>query len=101
LKAKACGLFSKSDLLDHDGSVEQLRDRCQGVIASMLQVPDLHSVASASWARFAQMRPVVRALLQATITLEAPRLTRADVTPGCQETGGTDVHTRTVSSEIV
>jgi hypothetical protein len=65
----------------------------------MLQAPDLHSVASAALAIFAQMRHVARDMLQVKITLEAQQLTRADVTPCCQEAGVTSVHTRTVSPE--
>ncbi len=87
--------------MDHDVIVEQVLDRCKGFIESILQAPDLHSVASASLAIFAQMRHVARDILQAKITLEAQQLTRADVTPCCQEAGITYVHTRTVSPETL
>jgi hypothetical protein len=87
--------------MDHDGIVEQLLDRCKGLIESMLQAPDLRSVASASLAIFAQMRPVARDILQAKITLEAQQLTRADVPPCCPAVGVTYVHTRTVSPETL
>jgi hypothetical protein len=67
----------------------------------MLQAPDLHTVASASLAIFAQMRHVARDMLQAKIALEAQQLKRADVTPCCQGAGVRYVHTRTVSPETV
>jgi hypothetical protein len=85
--------------MDHDGIVEPLLDRCKGLIESIVQAPDLRSVASASLTIFAQMRPVARDLLQAKITLEAQQLTRADVPPGCPAVGVTYVSPRTVSPE--
>jgi hypothetical protein len=75
--------------MDHDGIVEPVLDRGKGFIESILQAPDLHRVASGSWAICVRRRPVARDLLQAKITLEAPPLKRADVTPCCQEAGGT------------
>jgi hypothetical protein len=42
--------------MDHDVIVEQWLDRCKGFLESILQAPDLHRVASASLAIFAQMR---------------------------------------------
>jgi hypothetical protein len=87
--------------MDHAVIVEQLLDRCRGLIESILQAPALHSVASASLALFAQMRPVARDILQAKIILEAQQLKRADVTPCCPEAGITYVHTRTVSPETL
>jgi hypothetical protein len=87
--------------MDHDVIVDQLLERCKGFIEGILQAPDLHRVAHASLAIFAQMRPVARAMLQAKITLEAQQLTRADITPCCQQAGVTYVHTRTVSPETL
>ena len=60
--------------MDHDLIVEQLLDRCKGFIENILQAPDLHNVATASLAIFAQMREVAREILQAKITLEAQQL---------------------------
>jgi hypothetical protein len=87
--------------MDHDGIVAHLRDRGKGVIENIMQAPDLQSVASASLAIFAQLRPVARAILQAKIALEAQQRMRADVTPGGQEAGATLVQTRTVSPETL
>jgi hypothetical protein len=87
--------------MDHDGIVDPWLDRCKGLIENIMQAPDLHSVASASLAILAQMRPVARDILQAKIALAAQQLMRADVTPGCQEAGVTVVHTRTVSPETL
>jgi Uncharacterised protein family (UPF0236) len=87
--------------MDHELIVEQLLDRCKGVIESILQAPDLHNVASAALAIFTQLRPVARDILQAKITLEAQQLKRAGVTPCCPKAGVTDVHTRTVSPETL
>jgi Uncharacterised protein family (UPF0236) len=87
--------------MDHDVLVELLLERCKGFIEGILQAPDLHSVASASLAIFAQMRQVAHDILQAKITLEAQQLKRADVTLCCQEAGVTYVHTRTVSPETL
>jgi hypothetical protein len=87
--------------MDHDVIVEQLLDRCKGLIESILQAPDLHSVASASLAIFARIRPVARDILQAKITLEAQQLKRAGVSPCCPEAGVIYVHTRTVSPETL
>lgn len=87
--------------MDHEGIVDHLLDRCKGVIENIMQAPELHSVSSASLALLAQMRPVARDILQAKIALEAQQLTRADVTPCCQEAGVTLVHTRTVSPETL
>jgi hypothetical protein len=87
--------------MDHDVIVEALLDRCKRFIENILQAPDLHSVASASLAIFAQMRHVARDILQAKITLEAEERRGADVTPCCQEARVTYVHTRTVSPETL
>jgi hypothetical protein len=87
--------------MDHDGIVDQLLDRCKGFIENILQAPDLHSVASASLAILAQIRPVARDILQAKITLEAQQLTRGDISPCCPEAAVTLVHTRTVSPETL
>jgi hypothetical protein len=101
LNAKAFGLISRRDPMDHDVIVELLLERCKGFIEGILQAPDLHSVASASLAIFAQMRQVAHDILQAKIPLEVQQLKRADVTLCCQEAGGTYVHTRTVSPETL
>jgi hypothetical protein len=87
--------------MDHDLIVEQLLDRCKGFIESILQAPNLQSVASASLAIFTQIRQVARDILQAKVTLEARQRTRADVTPCCPEAGVTYIHTRTVSPETL
>jgi hypothetical protein len=87
--------------MDHDGLVDHLRERCKGCIETIMQASDLHSVASASRAIRAQMRPVGRDILQAKIALEARQLRRADVIPCCQEAGVTLVHTRTVRPETL
>jgi hypothetical protein len=67
--------------MDHDLIVESLLDRCKHVIEHILQAPDLHSVASASLALFAQMREVAREILQAKITLETQQLKSQDIAP--------------------
>jgi hypothetical protein len=87
--------------MDHDGLVDHWRERCKGLIETIMQAPDLHSVASASRAIRAQMRPVGRDILQAKIALEARQLRRADVMPCCQEAGVTWVQTRTVRPETL
>lgn len=87
--------------MDHDVLVEQLLDRCKGLIENILQAPDLHSVGSASLAIFAQMRQVARDILQAKMELEAEQLKCQDIAPCCQEAGVTYVHTRTVSPETL
>jgi hypothetical protein len=84
--------------MDHDLIVEQLLDRCKGVIESILQASDLHRVATASLAIFTQVRDVAREMLQATITLEAQQLKGADVVPCCPESRARYLHTRTVSA---
>jgi hypothetical protein len=72
--------------MDHERIVEQLLAQCKGCIEHSLPASDLHSVASASLAIFAQRRDVARAVLQAKITLEAQQLTGVDVTPCCPDT---------------
>ena len=62
--------------MNHDLIVEQLLGRCKWFIENTLQASDLHSVAAASLAIFAQLREVAREVLQAKITLEAQRLIR-------------------------
>jgi hypothetical protein len=87
--------------MDHDVIVEQLLDRCKCLIENILQAPELHSVASASLAIFAQMRHVAREILQAKINLEAQQLKRQDIAPCCQDASMTYVHTRTVSPQTL
>jgi len=66
-----------------------------------LQAPDLHRVATASLAIFAQLREVAREMLQAKITLEAQQLKSADVAPCCQNSRVRYLHTRTVSPQTL
>jgi hypothetical protein len=87
--------------MDHDRIVEHLLDRCKGFIENILQASDLHNVAAASLAIFAQMRQVARAILQAKIDLEAQQLQRTDIAPCCQGANTRYVHTRTVSPETL
>jgi hypothetical protein len=87
--------------MDHERIVEHLLDRCTCFIEQILQASDLHNVAAASLAIFAQMRHVARDMLQAKIALEAQQLQRMDVSPCCQEAGVRYVHTRTVSPETL
>jgi hypothetical protein len=87
--------------MDHDVIVEQLLDRCKGFIEHILQAPDLHSVATASLAIFAQLREVAREMLQAKMTLEAQPLKSADVAPCCQDSRVRYLHTRTVSPQTL
>lgn len=87
--------------MDHDRIVEHLLDRCKCFIENILQASDLHNVAAASLAIFAQMRQVARAILQAKIDLEAQQLQRTDVAPWCQGANARYVHTRTVSPETL
>jgi hypothetical protein len=87
--------------MDHELIVEHLLDRCKCFMENILQASDLHNVAAASLAIFAQMRQVARDILQAKIDLEAQQLQRTDVAPCCQEAGARYVHTRTVSPETL
>jgi hypothetical protein len=87
--------------MDHELIVEHLLDRCKCFIESILQAPDLHSVAAASLAIFAQLRQVARDILQAKIDLEAQQRQHTAVTPCCQEAYARYVHTRTVSPETL
>jgi hypothetical protein len=87
--------------MDHDLIVEQLLERCQGFLESILQAPALPNVASVSLAIVTQMRPVARDILQAKLTLEAQPLTRAAITPCCPTAGVSDVQTRPVSPETL
>jgi hypothetical protein len=87
--------------MDHDLIVEQLLDRCKGFIESILQAPDLHSVASTSLAIFAQMRQGAREILQAKTVLEAQQCRSREVTRCCPDASVKYVHTRTVSPETV
>jgi hypothetical protein len=65
--------------MGHDLIVEQLLNRCKCFIKQILQVSDLHSVATSSLAIFAQLREVARKGLQAKIALEAQQLKSVDV----------------------
>jgi hypothetical protein len=87
--------------MDHELIVEQLLARCKGFIESILQAADLHSVAPASLAIFAQMREVAREILQAKIALEAQQRRRQDVARCCPDASVRYVHTRTVSPETL
>jgi hypothetical protein len=85
--------------MDHDLIVEQLLARCKGFIETILQASDLHRVATASLAIFAQIRPVAREMLQAKIRVEAQQLKGTDVTPCCEPASVRYVHTRLVSPQ--
>ncbi len=85
----------------HDLIVESLLDQCKHVIEHILQAPDLHSVASASLALFAQMREVAREILQTKITLETQQLKSQDIAPCCQNARMIHVHNRTVSPQTL
>jgi hypothetical protein len=87
--------------MDHELIVEHLLARCKGLIENILQAPDLHSVATASLAIFAQLREVARELLQAKMALEAQQRRRQDVGRCCPDANVRDVHTRTVSPETL
>jgi Uncharacterised protein family (UPF0236) len=87
--------------MDHDSIVEQLLERCKRFIENILQAPDLHSVASASLAIFAQMRQVAREILQAKIAMEAQQRRSQEVARCCPEASVPYVHTRTVSPKTL
>lgn len=87
--------------MDHDVIVEQVLDRCKRFIENILQASDLHSVASASLAIFAQFREVAWEILQAKITLEAEQLKSMDVAPCCPDASVRYIHTRTVSPQTL
>jgi hypothetical protein len=87
--------------MDHDLIVEQLLARCNWFIETIFQASDLHPVATASLAIFAQIRPVARAMLQAKITVEAPQRKGTEVTPCCEHASVRSVHTRLVSPQPV
>src|ERR1700752_4562816 len=94
-------LFIRRNPMDQDLIVEQLLDRCKGVIETILQASDLHRVATASLAIFAPVRDVAREILQAKITLEAQQLQGADVVPWCPDSRARSIHTRTVSPQTL
>jgi len=85
--------------MDHDVIVEPLLDRCEALIANIVQAPDLHRVAPASWAIFAQMREGARELLQAKSTLEARQRMSPDGARCCPDAHVKYVHTRAVRPE--
>jgi hypothetical protein len=101
MKPYALPLLIRRNAMDHNLIVEQLLDRCKCVIENILQASDLHSVATASLAIFAQLREVAREVLQAKITLEAQQLKRADVAPCCPDTRARYLHTRLVSPQTL
>src|SRR5215472_10980241 len=101
MKLYALPLFIRRNPMDHELIVDQLLERCKCFIENILQAADLHSVATASLAIFAQLREVAREILQAKITLEAQQLKRADVEPCCQDTRVRYIHTRTVSPQTL
>jgi hypothetical protein len=59
--------------MDRDLIVGQLMNRCNCVIEHIVEAADLQTVATASIAIFEQMREVARAMLQATVDLEAAK----------------------------
>ena len=59
--------------MDRDLIVGQLMNRCKCVIEHIVEAADLQTVATASIAIFEQMREVARAMLQATVDLEAAK----------------------------
>jgi hypothetical protein len=87
--------------MDNDLIVEQLLARCKGVIEKIVPAADLHRVATAALAIFAQVGAVAREILQAKITLEAPQLKGADVVPGGPDSRASSIHTRTVSPQTL
>jgi hypothetical protein len=94
-------LFIRRNPMDHDLIVEQLLERCKGFIENILQASDLHSVATASRAIFAQLREVAREILQAKITVTAQQLKSADIPPCCPASRVRYLHTRTVSPQTL
>jgi hypothetical protein len=101
MKLPHVGFFSRRNPRDHDLLVEPLLDRCQGVIAPILQASDLHRVATASRALFAQLRDVAREILPAKITLEAQPLKSMDIVPCGPASRARYLHTRTVSPQTL
>ena len=87
--------------MDHDLIVERLPERCKGCIENILQAPDLHSVAAASSAIFAQMRQVAREVLHAKLTLEAQQRQSRAVVLCCPDAGTRYVHPRMVNPETL
>jgi hypothetical protein len=87
--------------MEQDTLVSQLLDRCKSFIENILQAPDLHSVAIASLAIFAQMRDVTREILQAKIALEAQQRRSQEVANCRPEASVKYVHTRTVNPETL
>jgi hypothetical protein len=87
--------------MDHDLIVERLLDRCKCLIENILQASDLHRVATASLAIFAQLREVAREILQAKITIETQQLKSADIAPCYPDTCVRLIHTRPVSPQTL
>jgi len=72
-------------------------DRCKPFLETIVQASDLHRVATASRALFAQLREVAWERLQAKLMREAQPRKSMDIAPGCPETRVRYLHTRTVS----
>lgn len=87
--------------MDHELIVEHLLERCHCFIENILQTTDLHNIAAASLAIFAQLRQLARDLLQAKIDLEAQPRQRTAVARCSQDASVIYVHTRTVSPETL
>jgi hypothetical protein len=68
--------------MDRDLIVGQLMNRCKCVSEHIVEAADLQTVATASIAIFEQMREVARAMLQATVDLEAAKRIGNSVRPG-------------------
>lgn len=83
--------------MDQDVIVEQLMNRCKGLIDKMLSTQDLQSVAAVSMAILEQIRDVAHAILQAKVDLEAGRLKAQPVAACCPGADMADIHTRSVS----
>src|SRR5262245_30994896 len=101
MKPLTLPIFIRRNPMDHDLIVEQLLDRCKQFIENILQASDLHSVATASLAIFAQFREVGWEMLQAKITLEAQQLKGMDIAPCCPDACVRYIHTRTVSPQTL
>jgi hypothetical protein len=99
MKPLTLPLFIRRNPMDHDLIVEQLLDRGKGFLENILQAADLHRVATASLAIFAQLREVAREILQAKITVTAQQLKSADILPCCPASRVRYLHTRTVSPQ--
>jgi hypothetical protein len=97
MNPQALPLFIRRNPRDHDVSVEPRLDRCKPFLETIVQASDLHRVATASRALFAQLREVAWERLQAKLMREAQPRKSMDIAPGCPETRVRYLHTRTVS----